>query len=162
MGLGYTLQELSGWRGQYASILRWHARVHSAANGDPSADEMDFLLTFFVNCFSLRDWLLEGDVVSREDVTLLFKQNPELRLCRDIANGFKHMKLNDPSVDARFSILNEYVPKNWPGAYRYPNGKWIIFANDKKKLESHRYGLVELTDRCMVIWSDFLGSKSLL
>lgn len=160
MGFGMTLQELQGWQSHYGFILRWHARVRNAANGVASGEELDFLLTFFMYCFHLRDWLEKSSAVTRNEMTFLFKANPELRLCRDIANGFKHMRLTDPSVDARFSIINEYVPKNWPGAYRYPNGKWTICAHNKKEL--YQYGLVELADRCVAIWDEFLRSKELL
>lgn len=160
MGLGVTLQELRGWRGHHSLVVRWHARVRQAANGESSADELDFLLTFFLYCFHLRDWLEKSGVVTKDETSLFFKSNPEMRLCRDIANGFKHMTLSDPSVDARFSIVNEYVPRNWPGAYRYPNGKWTICAHNKKEL--HQYGLVELADRCVALWNDFLLKKQLL
>lgn len=160
MGLGATFQELQGWRGHYALVARWHARVHAAANGEPSVDELDFLLTFFLYCFHLRDWLERSSVATRDELVALFKASPELRLCRDIANGFKHMTLSEPSVDAGFSIVNEYVPRNWPGAYRYPNGRWTICADNKKEL--HQFGLVELADRCFAIWSEFLSSKGLL
>lgn len=160
MGVGTTLQELQGWRGQRALVGRWHARVRAAANGEPSADEFDFLVVFFVHCFHLRDWLEMSGVVAKVEIADLFKASPELRLCRDIANGFKHMALSSPSVDARFSLVNEYVPKNWPGAYRYPNGKWTICADNSNEL--HQYGLVELADRCVAIWDDFLQRKGLV
>ena len=160
MGLGITLQELRGWAGHYGLVLRWHERLRGAANGEPSIDELDFALTFFLHCYHLRDWLIRSNAATPAEIATLIKVNPELRLCRDIANGFKHMTLSDPSVDARFSIVNEYVPKNWPGAYRYPNGKWTICAHNKKEL--HQFGLVDLADRCVAIWHAFLVSKTLL
>jgi hypothetical protein len=160
MGLGLTLQELEDWKGHYALVLRWHERVRKTANGERSVDELDFILTFFLYCFHFRDWLIRSNASSPEELADLFKANSELRLCRDIANSFKHMTLSDPSIDARFSIVNEYVPKNALGTYRYPNGKWTICAHNKKEL--HQFGLVELADRCIAIWQRFLVSKALL
>jgi hypothetical protein len=56
MGIGQTLQQLEGWHGQYARMLRWQTRVVTAANADrPSPDELDFLLAFFESCFHLRE-----------------------------------------------------------------------------------------------------------
>jgi hypothetical protein len=117
MGIGLTLQELEGWRGQYDSMVRWHGRVIAAVNSDPSPDELDFLLAFFASCFHLRDWLRVTAAVDKKALEDLFLSKPELRVCRDLANGFKHHSLKDPSVDARFSVVNEYVPKNWPSAH---------------------------------------------
>ncbi|MGL4577154.1 MAG: hypothetical protein ACRCV9_20375 [Burkholderiaceae bacterium] len=157
---GNTLQRLEGWRDQYHAVLRWHERVRQAANGTTSPDELDFLLAFFTNCFSLRDWLLASKAVEQASIEEFFRSNVQMRLCRDIANGFKHMELRQPSVDATFSLQNEYVPKNWPGRYAYPNGKWVICADDET--DWYQFGLVELADQCVEIWRDFLVQRGLL
>src|SRR5205085_6378533 len=138
---GNTLQGLQGWQGQYDTMLRWHGRIQNAANGIASSDEFDFLLAFFGNCFSLRDWLLSAKVVEQAQIEELFRTHVQLRLCRDIANGFKHMNLRQPSVDAKFSIQNEYVPRGYIGKYSYPNGKWVVCADDAT--DWYKFGLVE-------------------
>jgi hypothetical protein len=35
MGIGLTLQQVEGWRGQWARVLRWRERVVTAAHGEP-------------------------------------------------------------------------------------------------------------------------------
>jgi len=156
MGIGYTLQQLEGWQGQYNRMIRWHARVVAAANADASPDELDFLLTFFENCFHLREWLLVTLAADQKSLDELFLSRFELRVCRDLANGFKHHTINRPSVDARFSVVNEYAPSNWPSGHAYPNGKWTVLAG------GHQLGLVDLASQCVGIWQDFLRSSALI
>jgi len=99
MGLGRTLQEVEGWRGQYDRVLRWQRRIRTADEARSSADQLDFLLAFFASCFDLRDWLIASGV-DRKSVTALFRSNVELRVCRDIANGFKHFSITVHPYDA--------------------------------------------------------------
>jgi hypothetical protein len=157
MGIGQTLQQLEGWRGQYERMLRWQTRVGAAANaGNPSPDELDFLLAFFESCFHLREWLLVTSATDQKSLEDLFLSKLELRVCRDLANGFKHHSISKPSVDAQFAVVNEYVPKAWPSTHAYPNGKWTVLAG------GHQLGLVELAGQCVAIWQDFLRSKALI
>ena len=152
MGIGQTLQQVEGWQGQYERMLRWHRRVTT----DASPDDLDFLLAFFESCFHLRDWLLAAGAADQQSLGALFKSSAELRVCRDLANGFKHHSVSKPSVDARFSVVREYVPQNWPSAHAYPNGKWMVLAG------GHQFDLRELAGRCVSTWQAFLASKDLL
>lgn len=156
MGIGQTLQQIEGWKGQYERMLRWHQRVIEAANSNPSPDELDYLLAFFESCFHLRDWLLATKAIDQSSIDSLFQTSSELRVCRDLANGFKHHSISKPSIDAQFSVVNEYVPKNWPSAHTYPNGKWVVLAG------GNQFGLVELAGQCITQWQKFLQSKRLL
>ena len=156
MGIGKTLQQVEGWQGQYERMLRWHKRANAAARSDVSPDELDFLLAFFESCFHLRDWLLAVGSTDQQSLEELFKSHDELRVCRDLANGFKHHSISRPSVDAQFSVVREYIPRNWPSAHAYPNGKWMVIAG------GYQVGLRELAGRCVSIWQIFLASKGLL
>jgi hypothetical protein len=156
MGIGLTLQQLEGWRGQFSRMLRWRSRVVDAANGDPSADELDFLLAFFEAAHHLRDWLDETGAILRAELDAFINAHAELGICRDIANGFKHHSILRPSVDAEFAIVNQYVDPEWLGRrYRFPNGEWTVLAN------GHQFGLVELSERIVQLWKDFLSGKGL-
>jgi hypothetical protein len=157
MGIGLTLQQLESWQGQYNSILRWRCRVVGAANGSQSADELDFLLAFFGVANDLRDWLDKTGAVPRAELDSFVGSHAELRVCRDIANGFKHHSISRPSVDAEFAIVNQYVdPDDRGRRYRFPNGEWTVLAN------GHQFGLVELSERIVKLWGSFLTDKGLL
>ncbi len=156
MGIGLTLQQVEGWRGQLARVTRWRERVVTAANGEPSADELDFLLAFFESAYHLRDWLVETGAVSNVEVDGYVASHIELQLCRDIANGFKHHSLRRPSVDAGFGIVNQYVsPQERGRRYRLPNGEWTILANGTQ------LGLVDLSERVLLLWNQFLTQRNL-
>lgn len=156
MGIGLTLQQLEGWRGQFARMSRWRERVVTAANGEPSADEFDFLLAFFESAYHLRDWLVETGASTSVEVDGYVASHVELQLCRDIANGLKHHSLRRASIDAEFSIVNQYVPRNQGGRrYRLPNGEWTILANGTQ------YGLVALSERVLLLWNQFFAQRNM-
>jgi len=153
MGLfaGLTLQEAEGWHGQYRRMLRWRDRVCAPDAGRSSADQLDFLIAFFVACFHLRDWLKDSGV-DGERLNSLFRANVELLVCRDIANGFKHSRLDrEPFHDPVFSVVREHVPTGWPSNLGHANARWSVVAGDSK------LDLVELAGRCVSIWDAFLG-----
>jgi len=151
MGLLLTLQEAEGWHGQYQRMLRWRARVCAPDIERSSADQLDFLIAFFVVCFHLRDWLKDSGV-DGESLNALFRANLELRVCRDIANGFKHSRLDrEPFYDPTFSVIREHVPSGWTPNLGHANTRWSVVAGDEK------LDLVELTGRCVSIWDGFLG-----
>ena len=79
------------------------------------------------------------------------RAHPELRLCRDICNGTKHLAISRPSLDADLAIGREYVPAHWPGVRPHVNETWFVIAGGKK------YDLFELADRCLALWEDFVA-----
>lgn len=154
MGLARTLQEVEGWRGQYERVLRWQRRIRTSDEARSSADQLDFLLAFFTSCFDLRDWLITSGV-DRKSVTALFRSNVELRVCRDIANGFKHYRITDHPYDAGFSVVREYIPKTWPSYVGHGASKWNVVAGDDM------FDLVALAHRCVDLLREFLRSQGL-
>ena len=125
-------------------IHRWHKRLVKAADtGSPDLE--DFAFAFFQNCHHLREWMEKTSKLEPEEVKQLFTRTPELRLCRDLCNGTKHLTLrkDTASVDANFSIGREYDP-NSPSGYRL-----FVIADDK-------YDLLDLASRCVKIIDNFL------
>jgi hypothetical protein len=155
VGIGLTRQQVEGWQGQYQRMLRWHRRVIAAANSEPSADELDFLLAFFESAHHLRDWLTRTGAISAADLESFAAAHVEIGICRDIANGFKHHSITRSSVDAEFAIVNQYVDPSDRRRYKYPNGEWTVLA------DGHQLGLVPLADTIVDLWSEFLHTKGL-
>ena len=97
---------------QLGRCVRWHRRLEALYKPDEtheSYDFVDYYLTLFQNLFACRDWLLGTPGLNPGSVETLFK-SPELKLIRDIANGMKHLTINDPSIDAEFAMVQEYDP----------------------------------------------------
>jgi hypothetical protein len=107
--------------------------------------EHDFLYAFFQNCHHLRHWLNAEGKVSGAEVDRFVAAHPELRLCRDICNGTKHLTISRPSLDAALAIGREYVPAHWPGTRPHVNETWFVIAGGEK------YDLFELADRCVAL-----------
>lgn len=136
---------------QWARVLRWYQRVLNAdccpnANTD---EVVDFSLAFFLNCFSLRDWLRRSPRVTAKEVSDLFS-SPELKLCRDLANGYKHLHLDKPSVDANFSLHREYDPT-------MPRRERLSLVADWTK-----YDVVGLSTDCVSQLRSYMTDKGLL
>ena len=141
MGVGWSIHRNNGWRGQLAGIRRWHARVVEASRvGSP--DLTDFIFVFFQSCYHLREWLHHTSKIPKAEVDRFYAQTKELRLCRDICNGTKHLNIDHASVDPTFSIGWEYRPYEPSGA------RMFIIADDK-------YDMVDLAARCLELIEDF-------
>jgi hypothetical protein len=149
MGIGLTLQQVEGWEGQYERMQRWYERARTAAQGSDGQDEMDFVLVLFQHMWTLRDWIYEACPEARAALEALFRDNLELRLCRDIANGFKHMTLSKPSVDGAFSIVFEHNPRG------RRLGNMVVLAG------GHKFELLELASKGVSLWSQFIRLQKL-
>jgi hypothetical protein len=150
MGIGMTLQQVEGWEGQYERMLRSYQRATAAAGQNNGQDEMDFVLVLFEQSWTLRNWVHEVCPEARAALETLFRNNLELRLCRDIANGFKHMSLSRPSVDRAFSIVFEYNPRGGR------EGDMVVLAGN-----GHKFQFLELAGRCMALWREFVEREQL-
>ncbi|MDX2333741.1 hypothetical protein [Brevundimonas vesicularis] len=75
---------------------------------EKSYDTLDAYLFFFLCFFSLRDWL---EAYTPEAFALWkarFEGTLEWRICRDVANSFKHLKLTQSSLDAPLKLIREF------------------------------------------------------
>jgi len=135
-------------------IRRWQERViHAANSGSPDLE--DFVFAFFQNCHHLQEWLLKTSNVDRKDIDALLVSTPQLRVCRDICNGTKHLTLNNASVDADFSIGREYDPSS-PHGYRL----FIIAHGTKDRAANGKYDLLQLSADCVSAWAGFIARRN--
>ena len=93
-------------REQWERTERWYRRLHSPT--DDVHATVDYALVFFEQIVSLRDWLVRSREAPQDAVEALFKE-PDLRLCRDVANAAKHLDVSKPSVDSGAFIAHEWV-----------------------------------------------------
>lgn len=149
MGIGSSMHRNGAWSGQLERVRRWHNRLMAAARGETylESDLNDFAFAFFQNCLHLRDWVQQTSSIPRSDLDVLFAR-VEMKVCRDLANGTKHLNITRPSVDAEFSIVREYDPQ---ARYRY---RPVVFAGDE------RHDLLDLACRCLEAWESFLRPHS--
>jgi len=160
MGIGSSLHTVFGWQGQYDRLLRWHQRIAEypvTKPSSPEADEyLDFVLAFFLNCFALKDWLRNANVVDGNEVDKFVHSDPDLQICRDICNGSKHYKITTPSIDDSFSIVREVVPDPHFGEFAYPGPRLVIYAGE------NQHDILELAKSCIDAWRNFLQERGLI
>jgi len=156
-----------GWRGQFARVLRWHKRVRDLGAAFGATDGMspfDYLYAFFQNCYHLRDFLKNSNAVTQASLDAFMNATPAMALCRQIANGTKHLTL-DPSrtkLDVLPSIGREYHPAGWPGKRAGTNEEYFILIEEPSTGEVQRVDLQNLSDECVEAWTGFLRNEHLL
>lgn len=93
-----SLESQHGWHDLYLALGAWPERILFAANSEHrDRDELDFYLCFFVQCWSLRDWAKESGLISFEEMQPYIDSYDCMKLCRDIANRYKHLTIRASS-----------------------------------------------------------------
>ncbi|MBX7169257.1 MAG: hypothetical protein K1X74_23190 [Pirellulales bacterium] len=155
---GLRLPREDQWKAQRDRVGRWYSRVArirvKAQTIGLDAFDIDDLITYFQNCYYLRDWLSVSRPDLKNPVDKLFENHFELRACRDVCNGFKHKSLKRPSVDSDFNLYRVYdhrVPES--GAAAAAIGYRLAFSDGDDVRE---YDIFEFADVCHKLWNDFI------
>lgn len=93
---------------QWERLLRWRNRSEIAIKDDEFP--LDVLLVLFMHILHMRDWLSASQPGLKQKIHSLFQNSEDLSLARDIANGAKHMVVNNYSIDGSASVAREYNP----------------------------------------------------
>jgi hypothetical protein len=147
------------WQEQYERTKRWYWRV--AATSDVTDDMVDEFYAFFVFCWHLKDWLkadLEVSAPIRAEVETFVNGNLWLRLCADLANGVKHLKLDHR---ARFDIQARVeITMSEPAVEIMEPG--LIATSVAISLDGVPYNPGLVARKCMNAWNTFLGERGLV
>lgn len=135
----YSAESIRGWSQLYLSLGAWPERIREAAQSDHrSRDELEFYLCFFVQCHSLRDWIVRHGVVGQEHVDSALGSYWCMKACRDIANRWKHLIITKPSLDANWYIQRcEIAPEDY---------EWKFFGDQQQ------VNLWDLMHQCLGFW----------
>lgn len=144
------------WRDQWARVLRWHARLNTFRENLPEdymvearALRLDDLFAFFMNCLHLTDWLKNSGAKTKKELDEFFDREPAMRLCRDVANGLKHYRL-DPD--------REPAPAN-PG-WSTTESRMTVMPPEPARWffvgETGWHDMFETADACVAAWGRFL------
>jgi len=128
-------------------VRRWKVRLHLARSTD---DAEDYSIAFFQSCHNLRDWVQWDNAMPQVEIEELFKNHAELRLCADISNATKHLRLDDPKQPREFFFAREYCDPGYGWFGDDLSGTFIIFSDGK------RYDFRNLADKCVALWLDAL------
>jgi hypothetical protein len=121
-----SLAVVEHWR----RLQRWEERFEKlciAGKVPASIDVVDHAVVVLMNCFNMRDWLLNAWTGDRSEIDALFS-SWELQVCRDVANGIKHLDISRPSVDAHHEVVRVYNPWPRPGE---PREELVLHADGR-------------------------------
>src|SRR5580700_4784964 len=95
------------YREQYERMIRWYDRFKDINQGRlhtvASENYVDEIYAFFLNCYHLKDWIRNDPNAPQAVQQMVEKHinaNRPLRLCADICNSLKHLRL-DPRFPPR-------------------------------------------------------------
>ncbi|WP_250030339.1 hypothetical protein [Paractinoplanes maris] len=117
---------LSGWREQYDRMIRSRGHLAEVVTGSgshvvDSDDARDILVYFYMNAYHLKDWIKNDPATSSAagSVEGFVGATAALRLCADLANGVKHLKLTRQTKtgDSQTSFSSQSVVVR-PGTIR--------------------------------------------
>lgn len=93
----------SPYEEQQARILRLRKQLDqfTIADGSNFEDAVDAFTSFFIQCYHLRDWLIQRGT-DKKKINKEILQDRWLSLCRDIANTQKHQKITQYEPANRF------------------------------------------------------------
>ena len=88
------------YREQYDRMRRWYYRLVILNEGRlhdmPSDNYLDEIYAFFMNCYHFKDWIKNDDTVAgtvQQTVEAHINSSRPLKLCADICNSLKHLRL---------------------------------------------------------------------
>jgi hypothetical protein len=144
------------WKFLWQNLKRWQQRIQKIeigrADENSSWDSVDFVHAFILLCFQMRDWLIIRGV-SKKDLQNLFQTHKEFQVCRDIANGLKHLDLDKPSISTELGLHREYDYFRGGSVYK------ITFFEGKEKYE---WEITDFVSACVKKWEQFLVEKGML
>jgi hypothetical protein len=148
---------------QFYRLKRWYQRLEMINNNqiknfNSTYHYEDEFYAFFLNCYHLKDWIKNDEsIISKGDVEDFINKNNCLRICADICNGQKHLKLHRtrseciPKLGKR-DLHFEYKKEN-PSTWSMIGMKFYI------KTEIGIIDAFELASDCMEKWQEFIEKK---
>jgi len=145
---------------QLNRVRRWYERFGKLDEGilhDRSSNfYQDDVYAFFMNCYHLKDWILNDPAASSiaGKVEEYINSTPELSLCADICNGLKHLVLRKH----RSGEKPEFGPKKFEvGLGTEPA---TIAVHYTINTDSGPIDAFNLATKCLEAWDKFLAKIS--
>ena len=139
---------------QFERVQRFQNRIHNQDRDSTEYD--DDLLSFFMHCHHLKDWVENDQTanITDQEVEALIANNIELQICADLANRSKHLVLKKrPRQDAKIISRSVTIDFNIVAS----TSEHIIMLKDGSE-----YSALDVADKAVDIWRKFLQSKNLM
>ena len=126
---------------------------HSMAS--PNYD--DDVYAFFQNCYHIKDWIKNDPCCSqwRGDVEEFINANDNLRICADLCNGLKHLKLTGPRSTENPQFAGNHISLSIQEGFSQPSGVGISITY-RIATASGDMDAFDLASRCVRAWEDYI------
>jgi len=158
------VQKQDQWKTQWYRVYRWFNRAQRLAKKSEKEELTDYdrdeLIAFFQNCYHLTDWIKASKPYLKAKIEEFEKQNFEIKACRNICDGFKHKKLDNPRhPDPDFNWYRTYDPfLAEADSTRNPVSYHVAFAYDN---DIKKYNVFDLVSQCFILWEKFIKENNL-
>ena len=115
----------------------------------------DDICSFFQNCWHLKDWVRNDPSVPlhvRDSIGQLAAASLPLRICADLANASKHLKLTSPREGAKHSHWNMAIVPGESSKVEY-----LIDTGSGTQQDS-----LDLARECLMAWERILAAQDLI
>ena len=160
---------MAGYREQYDRMKRWYARFEAIDKGrqhDVASDNyVDEIYAFFLNCYHLKDWIKHdpavlpifvSDKAAAAAVEGAIKADRSLKLCADICNSLKHLRLTRPEKSGESPTFGA---KHF--ALSLGSGPPTISLKYEVDTASGPEDAFQIAVECVKAWDRFLGTHGL-
>jgi hypothetical protein len=149
---------------QFERMMRWYRRFedirwsrYKPFSDGVSAEEVfwqhtDDVLAFFLNCYHLKDWIKQDDTISesaRDEVETYINENKCLRICADLCNSIKHLKLTSRRELADVALDSSL----WTSVGTDSN---YILVKVSVVVDDTEQDAFELASECIQKWQEFV------
>ncbi|MFA5012969.1 MAG: hypothetical protein WC520_00175 [Candidatus Paceibacterota bacterium] len=149
------------YREQLDRIVRLKEDImrFSVATDDNFENAIDAFTSFFIQCYHLRDWLIQSRY-GRVDIDIFISKSAWLSLCRDMANKQKHREID------KYDPQNHFT-KNKSSGTATPIIKYYdpFRGEDRFGIDVQEFGtlidVIDLAEKCIEEWKRFLHIYSI-
>ena len=149
---------------QLARLHRWYERFKQIDQGMPhrfpSEYYEDKVYAFFINCYHLKDWIINDDSIQinrkerKQLVENFINQNECMRICADICNGIKHLKLQRIRSDKQPEFKSKHYSLTLGGGVEPIISVKFYVETAKGKVDAF-----VLATECLRKWVEFIENN---
>lgn len=151
---------MAAWKVQFDRMVRSLQKVERR-EGDATA-QADNLLSFFQNCWHLKDWVKNDQSVPkavRDAIVQEVERTDRMLYCADLANGSKHLVLTRERKGAR--LLSARAVTKDPKTMKILSETGPIFAILSKHGRPSPNDIVEFAKAAVKDWEALLNKHGL-
>ena len=154
-------QKMGSKKTPFASLQNyhdlWNKVKHDYELIQKQPNEVYFLYNFFVTAYHMVDWYAEGNKNLRKEI----ESNLIIKIAYHIANGAKHLVLNNPKNNAVESFQSEsYYEKDYYEDGYYAHEILITLTEDYHSEFGKQMSAIDFATKLMEYWDNRFNNET--